>query len=314
MDNIYLVYGDDEYLINHNINKIIKKHNDYNVIYYDLEHDLLDTLVDEANTLGLFGKKLIVCKNAKFLSRQQSNTEQNIDNFMLYLDNINEDVIIIITNETIDNAKKIVKKLKEVANVVVCNKLDNHQLYNMLIKKFNNEGYKIEDSAVKKIIDLTLSDMNLINSEINKLLMYKLDDKIITLNNVEEVVSEKLDDNIFELIDAVVDNNKNKIFSIYSKLINNLNYEPTKILIMIANQFRLILKTKVMIQNNMSEKEIATILKIHPYRIKLANQKSKKIDMQTLKNYLLDLSEIDYKIKSGLANKNASLELFFINL
>ena len=63
-----------------------------------------------------------------------------------------------------------------------------------------------------------------------------------------------------------------------------------------------------------TEREIADKLNVHPYRIKLANQKSKKLSYDVLTNYLFDLSEIDYKIKSGLSNKNASLELFFINL
>ena len=314
MENIYLIYGENDYLINHNINKIINKNKDYNVIYYDLDNDTIESVIEEADTIGLFGQKIIVCKNSKFLSRQTSNVEQNTDILLKYLDNINNDVIIIFANQTIDNVKKIVKKLKSISTVIICDKLDDNQIHNMIIKKFNKEGYKIENIAVKKLLDLTLSDMDLINSEINKLLMYKLDDKIITLKDVCDLVSEKLDDNIFDLIDAVVENNKQQIFNIYSKLINNFNYEPTKIIIMIANQFRLILKTKIMIQNNITEKEIATILKIHPYRVKLANQKSKKISISKLQNYLLELFNIDYKIKSGLANKNACLELFFVNL
>lgn len=311
---IYLLYGDEEYLIEHNINKIINKYIDYNKIEYDLEENDLEEVVNEANTLGLFGNKIIICKNCKFLSRQHSDKEQNTDVLMSYLDNINPDVILIFSNATIDNTKKIVKKIKNISEIINCEKLDNSELINIISKKFYKEGYKIENRAITELLNLTLSDMNLINSEINKLLMYKLDDKIITINDVKDVVSKKVEDNIFELIDAVVENNKPKIFNLYNELVNQLNYEPTKILIMIANQFRLLMQTKIMINNKISEKEIAQILGVHPYRIKLANQKSKNININKLKNYLLELANIDYKIKSGIANKNACLELFFINL
>ena len=83
---------------------------------------------------------------------------------------------------------------------------------------------------------------------------------------------------------------------------------------MIANQFRLLLQTKIMISNNINEGDIAKYLKVHPYRIKLAHQKSNRLSIDILKKYLSDLGELDYKIKSGITNKNSALELFFINL
>ena len=311
MNNVYLIYGEDEYLIKHNINKIKKDFDLENIIYYDLEVDLLDDVIEELNTLGLFGKKLVICNNSSFLSRQKS-IQQDTDKFIKYLDNINTDTVLVLVTNSIDNTKKVVKKLKTVTKVITCNSYDKYELIEIIKKKFNHEGYKIYDDAIHKIIDLTLSDMNLINNEINKLLMYKFDEKVVTLDDVMKLVSEKLDDNIFELIDAVTLRDEKNIFKIYSKLINVFNYDSTKILSMIANQFRLILRTKVMIDNRMSEKEIADKLNVHPYRIKLANQKSKKLSYDVLTNYLFDLSEIDYKIKSGLSNKNASLELFFL--
>ena len=314
MNNIYLIYGEDKYLINYNINKIIKKNKDYNKIYYDMENTKIEEIVDELNTYGLFGKKIVIVRNAKFLARLKDGSEIDLTLLLKYLDNINNDSILILSNDNIDNSKKIVKKLKEVGTVIKCDKLENNELYNMILKKFMIEGYKIERRAIDEIIKRTLSDMSLINSEINKLLMYKIDEKIISFDDVCDLVSKREEDNIFELIDAVVDNDKKKIFSIYKILRDEFNYEQTKILIMIANQFRLLLQTKIMISNNINEGDIAKYLEVHPYRIKLAHQKSNRLSIDILKKYLSDLGELDYKIKSGITNKNSALELFFINL
>ena len=314
MDYVYLIYGENDYLIKTSINKIIKKDNYYDIIHYDMSVDKIENILDEANKISLFGNKLIICNNCKFLSRQKSDIEQNIDLLINYLDNINEYVILILSNNNIDNSKKIIKKLKEKAKIIECSNLTDNELRNIIIKKFNKEGYKIDISAANKLIELTLSDMYAINLEINKLLMYKLDDKIIDIHDVENLVAKRVEDNIFDLIDATINNNKKKIFSIYKMMINDLNYEPIKILIMIANQIRLILQVKVMTNAKYTENDISTKLGIHPYRVKIAKLKSKKFSIEKLKKYLLDLSLIDYKIKSGKGNKNAELELFFLNL
>ena len=66
------------------------------------------------------------------------------------------------------------------------------------------------------------------------------------------------------------------------------------------------------VQPGKSEKEIADILKIHPYRVKLALSNSRNYKAETLLNYLNILSDIDFKIKSGLINKDVAFYMFLL--
>ena len=97
----------------------------------------------------------------------------------------------------------------------------------------------------------------------------------------------------------------------YSEMINQ-NEEPIKIIVMLANQFRIMYQVKELVKIGYSEKEIATKLKLHPYRVKLANQNSRKFKSDTLIKYLKKLSDIDYNIKSGKIDKYLALELFIL--
>ena len=65
-------------------------------------------------------------------------------------------------------------------------------------------------------------------------------------------------------------------------------------------------------QYGYSEKDIASTLKIHPYRVKLAIQNSRNYSKETLLNYLYNLAIIDIDIKTGKINKDLALELFIL--
>ena len=87
-----------------------------------------------------------------------------------------------------------------------------------------------------------------------------------------------------------------------------------KIMILVANQFRIMYQVKVLSQDGMSEKEIASFLEIHPYRVKLAKEKSYSYSFADLRNNLKKLAEIDYQIKSGKSYGNLNFEMFLLNL
>lgn len=63
-----------------------------------------------------------------------------------------------------------------------------------------------------------------------------------------------------------------------------------------------------------TEKDIASILGIHPYRVKLAIINSKNYESDHLLNILSKLADLDYDIKTGNANKELALELFILGI
>ena len=210
--------------------------------------------------------------------------------------------------------KKIVKEIKKHCNIIKHEQLKDYEIIGLVEKKFQLSGYKISRGAINLLISRTGNDLSVISNEIQKLFMYKLEEKIIAEEDIIALVPKKIEENIFDLIDAVVEKNKTKIFELYNGLTNYYGEEQTKILIMVANQFRLMLQCKLLNNTGLSENEVAKELKVHPYRVKLAIQKGKNIELNTLTKYLDDLATLDLNIKSGKTNKNMGLELFFLNM
>ena len=82
---------------------------------------------------------------------------------------------------------------------------------------------------------------------------------------------------------------------------------------LLASQFRFLLQVKILYNKNKTKDEIANILEVHPYRVKLALNSCYYYDRYSLENYLIKLFELDKNIKLGLIDKNIYFELFILN-
>ena len=125
MNNIFLIYGNEDYLINKNLNEILKSINSNdNISRYNLDTDSIESVLIDASTVSMFDdKKVIICDNSTFLTSEGK--LENDENFLRYIENAFKDVylIFIVRNEKLDERKKIVKSLKKVSKVIVCNKI-----------------------------------------------------------------------------------------------------------------------------------------------------------------------------------------------
>ena len=102
-----------------------------------------------------------------------------------------------------------------------------------------------------------------------------------------------------------------KIFECYNDLMV-LKEEPIKIIAMLGNQFTLVYQCKLLANEGNMSKDIASILKVHPYRVKLALDTDYMI--YELEDIIKKLHNLDYEIKKGKIDKNVGLENFLLRL
>ena len=304
---IYLILGTEQFLIEQEIKTIIKKNKieKLNISKYNLEENNINELIEEANTISLFQeRKLIIVENINvFLSKQNEKTVKVLEDF---IENISEDTVLVIQTEKLDERKKLTKYLRKTAEVKECNK--NKNISNTVKKMFDD--YKIEYKNIDLLIKLVGNDLSILYQEAEKLKTYK-QDKIITEQDIIDLASPNNNTDIFELINYIVKKDKENALEIYSSLLKQ-NEEPIKIIVTLANQFRLIFQAKELYKKGNREDTISEILGIHPYRIKLALEKSKNFSNKILLEYLLKLAELDKNIKLGKINKNLAIELFIL--
>lgn len=317
MNNIYLIFGDEPYLITSNLNNIINDSDilSDNIIKYNLDEVDVSLALEEASTISMFdSKKLIICEGCTFLTGEnKKEINHDIDSLIKYINNPFDDVylIFIVQKEKLDDRKKIVKELKKVSNVIECKKIESHNLNNYIESYFKNNGYSITRDSVIFMINKAGNNLSNLINEADKLMIYKDDDKNISKEDIDNVICKNIEDDIFKLTTAIMNKDKKNIVNIYKELLLK-GEEPIKLIVLIANQLRLILQVKLMIRNGYKEREMANIIGEHPYRVKLAISSVFTID--ELKKYLIELHNLDLNIKTGKIDKNFGLELFLLSI
>jgi DNA polymerase-3 subunit delta len=311
---LYLLYGTENYLIKKEIDKILNANSieKINVSEYNLEIDNFKDIIEDANTISLFAdKKAIIVNNSYLFTGKSIKNENDPELFLDYFKNVNpySIIIFIVDSEKLDERKKIVKEIKKIGTVKDFNQ--KNDLTDILKNMF--EGYNISIQDIRFMIDRCGNNLDILSQEVNKIKIYKDEDKNITKEDIINLTSKNIDIDIFGFVDTIVNKNKNKALEIYKEMLIN-GEEPIKILVILANQFRIIYQAKELYKQGYSGNDIATMIGIHPYRIKLALKKAINYNYDTLLDYLEKLADLDYDIKIGNIESSLGLEMFILSI
>ena len=259
---MYLYYGLEQFLINKEIDKIKKDNDieDIDIVRYDLENTKLETIIEDALSISLFSnKKLIIVDNAYIFTGTTNKKliEQNIDILKDYINNGEYTNIIIfnILKEKLDERKNIVKLIKEKGVVKDFNLFNNINKY--ILDMFDN--YKISNNNINLLINRVGSNLEILSREIEKIKIYKDNDLEIKEEDIINLTTKNVDTDFFNLIENIVSKNKEKALESYFEIIK-YGEEPIKIIVVLANKFRLIYQAKNLYKKGYSEKDISSLL------------------------------------------------------
>lgn len=313
---MYLFYGLEEFLMNKEISKIIKDNNieDIDIVRYDLENTKIENILEDVSSVSLFNpKKLVIVDNSYIFTGTTNKKllEQNTSILEKFLCNNNSENIIIFTiiNEKIDERKKTVKLFRENGIVKDFNLLKNINKY--VIEMFGE--YKISNDNINLLISRVGNNLELINSEIEKIKIYKDNDLNITKEDIINLTSKNIDTDFFKLIENIVSKNKEEALESYFEIIKH-GEEPIKIIVVLANKFRLIYQAKNLYKKGYSQNDISSMLGSNFYAVKKCLESSRNYDDNVLLECIQKLANLDIDIKSGNIDKNLGLELFIMGL
>lgn len=318
---VYLVVGTEQYLgdlfLETIKNQILEQEDDaMNFIKYDMEQTYLSVALEEANSMPFFGDRRVVQINHPYFltgERSKSNLEHNVEELMTYINEPLESTVLVIFAfyEKLDSRKKVVKVLKKQAKVITIEPLKEHEIKEYVKNTIQESGYEITPEALESLLHLSQMNLSKIMGELDKLFLYTLSEKKITKPIVETLVPKSLEQNIFEMVEYVMKKNPAKALKLYQELILQ-GEETIKINAILLGHFRLMIQVKVMMNMGYQQNNMTDVLKIHPYRIKLAMQQVRNYDLKDLGLIYDELAENDLKIKTGKMEKDLLFELFIL--
>lgn len=294
----YTFVGNKDYVLEE-IRKISSNFDTNNIISYNLDEDSIDKVIEEINTVSLFGNKLVEVFNVDKL--------QDFDKLIEYIDNPSDNTLILVSYKSLDNRLKSTKVLKEKTSY---KELLSYDLNSYV--KDNLDDYTMSFMNINLLINYCDNNISKIYNELEKLKIYKINEKEITSSDIENLVGKGYDSTIFNLIDCINLKDQDSVFKIYDELIFN-GESCEKILYTIANHYRLLYQIKIKLEN-MSDDEIIKEYKMHKYRFSKLKEQGNLVSNTRILGILKSLSDIDISVKSGKRDISTGLFLFFKNL
>lgn len=284
----YLFTWNSSFLINESVKKwkdqFIEKYWDFNLIHINnLSENNINYLSEILLSQSFLAeKKLIIIDLTNEL-------DEKISDFLINsLEKLPENNILLLSYHKPDKRQKLFKELKKYCDIKEFDIKDSNDTYNIIKNRYS---WKIDDSAIAKLILYKSNNIEKIYSEIEKLL---INSDNIKNEDIEKHIIPELEESIFEIIDNILNLkindaikkieiilNQTNIYAFYNNLIANIR----------TNVYISKLKN-----NNIKSPEITKILNLWN-RSFLVN-KSYKINFNQLNKLYIRLINIDKKMKS----------------
>ncbi|WP_425380180.1 DNA polymerase III subunit delta [Spiroplasma endosymbiont of Stenodema calcarata] len=317
---MFLIYGEDAFLIKMQKNKILKKinpDNEYDLQEYNYLEDSLPTILNDANTIPLFSeKRIIIINDSYFITeekiRAKVDNKEYLANLMEYLTMPNPStfIIFICPVNNISNRLKVTKKMLELTSVLKATNLSYNELKKFIDNYVTKNNGIIKQNLIDKIIEYLPNNLYIIKNELKKLLLI---DKVITADLIDNNMTKYLDTDIFKLVDDLLKNDLNSFLINYHYL-QERGLSSIALLALITNSVIFTRDIIVLSALKKTPSQIAEILQIHPFRVKKIAEHIHHFSIEKANNIIKELFWIDYNIKKGIIRKEINSDLYLIKL
>lgn len=317
LNNIYLLYGTETYLLESMLKKIKKIFGQAieGINYIKIDETSVNQLISEIETPAFgFEKKLVIAKNTGLFKKEGKKKniilEENIKKISKYINentnNIKDNVILIFIEQEADKNElyKSVEKNGEIYNF-------EPEKLPQLIKRIMGicTAYKvnIDEYTTKYFIECCGTNMQDLVNEIRKLIEYVGENGTIQKQDIDLLSIKQLESVIFDLTDNLGSKNVIKAVEVLKNLI--YSKEPIqKILITLYNHFKKLYIVKLSEKYN---KNLAESLNLKPNQMFLTTKyknQSKYFTENELRIILNELINLDANYKIGLIDLEIGLE------
>lgn len=310
-NNLYLIVGEDQELINFYLNKIMKEIglDEEKKINYDMNTSSISDILDEVSMISLFSSEKVVIGYNFDIGKINDNDR---DYLIRYLnnDNSNDRYIILIAGK-VDGRSKDYKIFKDKFKIIDLLQIDNGKdIYKYVEDYIKDRGYKIDKYNLDYLVELLGNDINNINNEIDKILLYLNDDKVISREVIDKLVSDNIDNIMYEFTNAVLDRDYEKISKMYNDFkIENVGYDY--LIGSLGNALRGALVIKILYNQGNSNSEIAKFIGKKEFYVKKMIERLYNYTVDDLCMMIDKLGIIDREYKSGKSNIDM-LELYLL--
>lgn len=314
---VYFFYGEEDFNIEQEIEKL-KKGLDKNFLemsFKTYDNPKFPDLISILRTQPMmFGKMLVVINCLDYFSKTFDDKEIKQIAEVLEENNDNLDIVFVAQlkrdeGKKLDSRKKFFKTLSKynAQEFVVIPTYKTAELEGWIIKQAKAKKLKMDTGAATAMISQIGNNLRQLDTELDKLQLMAYPQNVVTPDMVKEICISNED--LFAFSDYLLEGKKDLALREYRKLLEK------KYCMEIVSTLQTMLRRWIILKAKSSEctpMELSRLTGQHEYVVKLTLQKLKKTNLKDLVKLKQNITEAEFKIKSGQApNAEAEVENAF---
>lgn len=309
LNHVYLLYGEERYLIRQYRDKlkkaIIDPDDTMNIASYEgTDFDVKDLII-AADTMPFFAeRRLILVQDSKLFKK-------NTDALAEYFENIPETTYFVFVEDEVEEKTKIFKAANKIGTTVKFTTPKEDVLRKWIIGRIGKEGKDITQAAYQSFIEKTGTDMENIEKELEKLICYTMDKKAIEAADVEAVTTEQISSKIYELVNVISNHQQKQALDMFYDLLSQKE-KPSRILYSLTKHFDTLLTIKIMSSQGFNTREMEDRTGLKDWMIRKYQGQTRAFSIELLKKAVQDGVEYETAIKTGHIEEQLAVELFII--
>lgn len=305
---LYVFYGEEDFLREYNANKIINSCNLTNpsMNFVKLDDETIAKLPDNCEQMPFCDeKKIILVKNSGLFTSGKKVGASVSEKVVEYLLNLPDYAVVVFNEESVDKRLTPYKKLSKIGKFEEEKFRGTVDLANWICSGMKKCGAEIDIEEAKYLAECSGPSMSYLHSEIKKLAVLNKEGEKITKKLIDDVCIKSMQGIIFDLTDAIGNKDKKKSLILVNELILKKEAEQF-ILIMLYKHFRNLFLLRVATDEGRASAEE---LGINPYVYRKLLGQVKNYEKTELRNILKKLVELDVKSKKGEIDLRVGLEV-----
>jgi DNA polymerase-3 subunit delta len=314
---VYLLLGEEEWLAEQAMRKLVDdtlspSERDLNLDIMDASDTPVQEIITRCETLPFFGNR-----RAVVVRRGERLRPPDQDALATYLGGGPPPSMFILLAEKLDKRRRLFTVLQRAGRIIACRRLDPNDLLAWVRAEVEAAGKTIAPEAAETLVVLVGGALRELQSEVAKLVAYVGDRGGITDADVREVASHVAEATVFDLMDAVGERQPERALRLLQVVL--AAEAPVKILFMLGDQIRMLLRTKALLERHPSGRRLpedairnglgTKAFLFDRYRAQVAA--FGRIDVARLLGLL---AETDTEIKTGSKPPRLALETLIVGL
>lgn len=312
---VYLFAGEEKFLIELYLNRFLDsifegQDKTMNLDRFNKESKDTERIITSLETLPFFAdKRVVVLYEMGLFDKKKSFAAELPEVF----ENVTDTSICFIIEEKIDKRSKLYKYINKNGMFCEFSYLKEKELISYIARELKKHNKKISSRAVSHFLHNVGYDLNTINIELAKLIDYCSRNEVVSEEDIDDVCVKHLESRIFDLVDATGNKNRKLSLQLFYDMMT-LREPTTRILFMISRQINLLFQVKLMAEKRRSKQDIARELKLPPFVVEKLKRQSNNYTIESLKEILKELVELEHHFKSGKINLETGIELMIIKM